>query len=381
MNSTRQPEMPKRPHSARRYRIPGDRLARWSIAGFLLGLVVIASTWGASAEASGASSGTAPLVRRIVQEMVRTQVPQLLLAALQWTLLGVLLGLAAGVLGILVARALGAYRSGWKYAGWIRWPLWLLTVAACLICAGLWGFWKGVVQGGEQVVRKSQLATEVFPEIGNAVADGVAALQVLLAETNATEPSKGNVTNRVAEFRAGTWEVNAPEFVRQLDRVESTTVSNLVAALEREAVARTPMLRTGLPNQALHQVLSAFGSAVLQKKLDSELKRLGVDTAYHALRDQLVSEAARQGDPHTIGRHEISAFIVNEAIIPAIMKPIRSFAGGQATLMLVLALVCAVVPPLGFTLTCGRVKPPQQPITPDLNRSRVAQAPHQSTGN
>lgn len=320
----------------------------------------------ATLTARGQSTNAAPgpgswgfdskLARQILHEIAASQIHHLLWASIKWATLGALLGLALAIVAIILFRRAGWYRSEWKHAGWIRWPLWISTVIFCPLLLGTAGFWKGAIHGSERVLLKSQMATDVFPKAGDVVADGVAAIQVFLTDTNSATRSETNLTARVGAFRNGEWEVNAPAFVRQMDEISADAMAGFVAALEAKAVASHPRLQTGLGRTLLHQSLGGFGAALARKKLDSEMKRLGVADFYHALRDRLVVEARQHGDPDTINHRELSAFIVKEAIVPSLMKPIRTFAGGQAKLFVLLALLAAVLPPAGFRAACGRVK-------------------------
>jgi hypothetical protein len=293
------------------------------------------------------------LVQRIIEEIGKSHAHLLLLAVLKWAALGACAGLAVSVFSTFIFHKLGWYRSAWKHAKWVRWLLWLVTVGAVTVLAGTAGFWKGAVQESEQVLMKSQLGTEVLPVVGDTLADGVAALHVLL-----TDPagSDSRISNQITAFRAGTWELDAQKFVTQLDRVRTDTVSNLVQSLEAELVRRNPSFQAGLPNKVLHQTLGVFGAALAQNKFDSELKRLGVEPFYHALREKLVAEARRHNAPETISHHEISALLVKEGVMPAVLRPIRSFGLTQFLLFLVLAGCCMVLAPVLFHFTCGRVK-------------------------
>ena len=61
------------------------------------------------------------------------------------------------------------------------------------------------------------------------------------------------------------------------------------------------------------------------------------------MREKLVAEARRQGNPDTIGHHELSAFILREGVVPVLMKPIRSFVGSQELLFVALAGLAVLV--------------------------------------
>jgi hypothetical protein len=302
------------------------------------------------------NSANGQFVRQIFDEVLASQAPQFLFLTLKWAVIGGLLGLVVAILSLILFRKLGWYRSAWRFEGWVRWPLWILTVLAAAGLVATAGFFVGVIRGSEQVMRHSQLATKVFPLVSDALADGVAAAQVFLSDTNATTRSQTNITARIENFRQGEWEVNAPALLRQLDELQSGAVSNLVAEVEARLVAGSPQLQSGLPNKLLHHSLRLMGTMVVERKVNQELKRAHADDFYHAVRDRLVSAARQRGSPDTITHQELSEFLVQEVVVPGVMKPIRVFAGGQVKVFLVLALLSVVIPPGAFKLTCGRAK-------------------------
>ncbi len=308
------------------------------------------------------------LWRQIVNELGATQAHQFLLISVKWAVLGGFVGLLVGALAVIASQKLGWYRSGWRFAGWVRWPLWILTVITCAGLVGGAGFFVGVIRGSERVMLHSQLATKVFPEVGDALADGMAAVQIYLSETNTAARSGTNISLRLETFRSGAWEVNAPEFLRQLDNLQAGAVSNVVADIEQKITSNSPSLQSGLPNQLLHHSLRLFGTMVVERKINSQLHRAKLDDFYHAFGDRLVAEARKHGAPDTIGHRELSAFLVTEAVVPGVMKPIRMFAGNQAKMLLFLAALGAVLPAAVFRFTCGRVQPAPAPTQPAGHR-------------
>lgn len=302
------------------------------------------------------TNSTSQLARQIFDEIVATQAHQLVFISAKWTVLGGVLGLVAAILALVAFRKLGWYRSGWRFERWVRWPVWILSVISCVGLVATAGFLIGVIRGSEHVLLNSQLATKVFPLVSDALADGVAGVQVYLSNTNAAARTNMNITAQIETFRRGEWEVNVPELHRQLDQLQAGAVSNLVAEAETRLVASSPQLQSGLPNTVLHHSLRFIGTVLVQRKVNSELKRTKLDDFYHAVRDRLVSAARLQGNPDTMGRQELSTFLVKEVVVPSVMKPIRIFAGNQVKMFLFLAFLSLVIPATIFELTCGRVK-------------------------
>lgn len=304
------------------------------------------------------------LARQIFDELAATQSHQFIFISFKWAALGAFVGFWVGILAIVAFRKLGWYQSGWRFAGWVRWPIWILGVTACIGLIGSAGFFLGTIRGSEHVMLKSQLGTKVFPLVGDALADGIAGVQVYLANTNSASGS--NLTVQVDGFHRGDWEVDAPKFLHQLDELSAGAASNLIVEVETRLVANRPQLQSGLPNTILHHTLRLLGTVIVEGKIHSQLKRSHLDDFYHGVRDHLVAEAREHGHPETINHPELSAFLIKEVIVPSVMKPIRMFAGSQANMFFLFAILSIVIPPTIFKFTCGRVKPPTPPEPPQL---------------
>jgi hypothetical protein len=313
------------------------------------------------------------LGRQIFDELVATQIHRLVWASAKWAILGGFVGLLVAVAMIIGARAAGWYRSGWKHAKWFRWSLWILTVPVCIALIGVAGFWKGVIQGSEQVLMESQLATKVFPRAGDAMADVAAFIQVYLSDTNDASRSETNLTAKIEAFRSGAWEVDAPAFLQQLERAHGDFITNAVVETEQDLIASVPYLQSGLANKVVHRCFDQFGAALVRMSLNSQAKRLGTDGYYQALGDRLVADARKQSPSETISRPELSAFFVREAMVPGIMKPIRILSGEQAKLFFWLGIIAGAVPAVFFRFTFGLIKAPAVPTAsaPSIQRQEA----------
>lgn len=296
------------------------------------------------------------LLRQILNELAASQVQWLLWHSIKWAVIGALLGLLGSLMIIHLFKRLGWYRSGWRHAGWIRWPLWLGTVTLCVLLAGAAGLCRGLARGSEHVLLNSQLATKVFPVVGDALADGFAGFQAYASSTNSGAAIRTNVMAGVESFRSGGWELNVPLLQSQLDRMEAGAISNVVVTLESNLVARTPQLQSGLPNVVLHQSLTFVSKLIVERRIHSELKNRKLDQRYAALRTGLLAEAQKTGAPDTIARAELSAFTVRELVVPGLMVPIRLLLTEQAIFLLLLAALAALLPALAFRFTLGRAK-------------------------
>jgi len=306
-------------------------------------------------------------VSLILREFGRSQATGFILDATKWTLLGALLGAVIAVIACVLFSRLGWYDLRWRFARGLRWTAFTLTVILSAILFGFAGFWSGAIDGSTRVLSKSQLATEVFPQIADVIADGMAWVQVHANSAGST--NSADVSAKLEEFRAGKWELHAAQFLRQLDDLKEATITNTIARLEQSALERTPKLKGGLGEKLLHQLLTGLGRLLVAKKVSSELKSYGADRIYFAIREELKTEAARAADPDTITRGELSAFLIREGIVPGIMKPIRSTARAQQLPLVGIAIAIIIVPPVCLRLARSRFGGPAQTnLNPPLAR-------------
>lgn len=338
---------------------------------FLLALISLGvASLAAEAMTNQPAASDPALTRRVIREIAATQAHQFFLATVKWTTLGGLAGVTLSLVWIAATHAAGLFRSGWRYEAWVRWLLWVFLVLATAGALSVAGFWKGVVRGSEQVLLHSQIGTQALPLVGQVAADGMAAIQLYLAETNRSAWSPKEINRRLEAFRDGTWEVNAPGFARDLHLLPAEVATNLLPQLWREAVTRVPQLDQNPMRDFFQQGVRVLEGALSGNRLDGHLEQAGVSAFLKNLREKLVAEAARTGPPETIGRPELAAFMVQEGIVPAILVPIRSFARSQRNLCLLGAALALVGPPLLFRLTCGRVRgevpPPLVPPAPPV---------------
>ena len=296
------------------------------------------------------------LFKQILGEMAASQLHQLLWYSAKWAVLGGLLGLVVGIGLTLLFKRIGWYQSGWRFAGWIRWPLWIACVAFCVVLAAGAGLCKGVSQGADEVLHKSQLATKVFPVVGNAIADGLAGLQTYAGQTNSTETTRSNVVARIEAFRTGEWELDVPLLQRQLEELSASAVSNIVVKIETNLVARSPQLQSGLPGALFHHALQFGTTYLVERKVHSELKNRKLDTFFDKAKNTLLAVARSSGNPDTITYPELSEFAVQEVVAPSVMFPIRVALKQQAIAFLLCTVLAAILPALAFRFTLGLIK-------------------------
>jgi len=290
-------------------------------------------------------------VAKVLLEFGRSQMTGFIVDAFKWTLLGALVGVFLAVLACVIFSRLGWYQLEWRFARGLRWTIFTLTIVLSAIFFSLAGFWSGAIAGTERVLLKGQLATDVFPKVGEAIADGMAWVQIRASSVDETNQE---FALKLEEFRAGKWELDVRQFLRQLDDLKGDSITNAIVWLERSALEQTPQLKDGLGEKILHETLNGLGQLLVEKKVTSELKNYGVDRIYFAVREQLKTEAAKSGDPQMIGRSEISVFLIRDGIVPGILQPVRSTARSQQLPLVGIALMILIVPPLTVRLARSR---------------------------
>lgn len=301
-------------------------------------------------------------VAAILRELGRSQASGFLLDLGLWTLLGTALGAVLAIVTCAVFSRWGWYHGHWRFARGMRWTTFSAQVLLAAIFLGLAGFWSGAIRGTERVLTQSQLRTEVFPEIGNAIADGMAWIQ--LRATSSVGTNDTALTAGLEEFRAGKWELHAPRFLRELDDFHEATVTNFVARLEQTTLEHAPQLKGGLGEQLLHGLLNGLARRLVEQKVAGELKNYGADRVYKIIRTQLPAEAAKAGVPETISRPELSTFLVRDGIVPGILQPVRFTARAQQLPLLLIALLVLFAPPLCFRWAQKRLMQSNPATTP-----------------
>lgn len=304
------------------------------------------------ATADSAADSVSAWVTTILRELARTQAAGFLWDLVVWIALGALGGMTLAILAGVMFFRLGWYDLRIRFARGLRWTVFFVTTLLAGFFFGLIGLWHGTVRGSERVLTHSQLATDVFPEIANTIADGMAWVQV-----QATSPGDTNQNEwpaQVAAFRADQWELDAPKFFQQLDRLTEEVITNNLVRLEQSALERAPQLQGGLGEKLLHQTLHGLGRPLITKQASSKLKHWGANQVYYAIREKLIPEAALAGNPETIKRSEISPFLVREGIVPGALNAIRAIARSQQIPLVIIGLLVIFLPPAGFRLAQRR---------------------------
>jgi hypothetical protein len=299
------------------------------------------------------------LLNTFLREIGREEFVALLKSSALWGLLGAALGL-----GFSFATYRGFRRLHWygatSPAG--RWTQRSILGLSALLCSGLIGA-AGLIEGVHRecpgVIVRSRIGTDALPAAASLLAEAMVWIDLAAQQGGSLARTAGDP--RLAEFRAGTWELDVQAFLGRIDTLRDESFRNILRQLEDMMLERSPGLKDGFTGRILHEAIHGLGPVLLDKKLSDELRHRGLDHLQEAVRTRLLAEAARAGDPATIGYRDLSGFVLRDGLVPAIVAPIRSFARQQQILCAVLAIFVCCVPAVAFRLSRPK---PAQPSAP-----------------
>ncbi len=91
----------------------------------------------------------------------------------------------------------------------------------------------------------------------------------------------------------------------------------------------------------------------MREKVGKKLEEYEIDVQFEVFREGLLAAARRAGDPNTITRPELSAYLVNALLEPSILYPIRHVVRSQETAAVLILLLVLVVPVLFFRIAAA----------------------------
>lgn len=267
--------------------------------------------------------------------VLETELHTLLGMSAIWSVIGGVIGLGVGILAYALVRKLGGYDWGWPHAKWFRWLTCAVVVLGTVAVGGAIGLGKGASDGFEVVLRKSQLATEVFPVAGDVAADLIATLYLELSIEDTAEAlsdaqaktAKADRASKLAAFREGVYEIDVASLMAGANTLQAARVTEIVKELEDEVLDEFPSWRGGTFEKVLNTVLVTLGEALVSH----EVKKLGLGKLVRQMTKAVKSlpkAAAKSGDPKLIDRGELSEHVVQFGVVPALMVPVRSFIRG-----------------------------------------------------
>lgn len=273
----------------------------------------------------------------------REQLLALLQECLGWGLAGAALGLLLGFVSYRLFRRWRWYGATSTAGRWTQRLLGGLALMVSVLLLGLAGVGEGLHRQIRPALTNGQLGTLPLSRLADEIADGVVAIDLALQQQGRVQPAELNA--RLADFRQGRRELPAEEFLQRLDQAQIELKQEFLAALETKIRQAHPRL----PAWATHLLRTGFdelGSVLLERKVTSEMQTRGLAPIYRAIREGMVAEAARRGDPRTISRQELSTLLWQQGIVPAIATPVETFLRQQQGLLLFATTLVCFLPAL-----------------------------------
>ena len=285
----------------------------------------------------------------ILREVLGAQIHVLLWESTALSVIGLLLGAGLGVLSYFALRWMGAYRWEWRHARWFRGLTVVVNASLLAFTLGSVGMLEGGLQGGEAVLRRSQLATHVFPMAGGAAADVLAsvyeAAPIAVEDPSAIDPKQ--IEARLEEFRAGEWEIPAEDLIGRLQMLSDAVAEQLVSQVSEQVLDRIPGLAEGKDREMVEWALRLAGRSLVRGELEEASESEAVAVGRDWLRT-LPELAASEGDPETLSRAELQEHVVQGVIVPSLLVPLRQTIRSQQVVNLLVIPPFILVPILGF---------------------------------
>lgn len=284
------------------------------------------------------------------QLLVSLGVQGILWKAAIWGAVGAVLGLVIGLLAFYGLGTAGAYRWGWKHAQWFRAAVCVSMVAVCLVSFAVIGTAQGFYRGCHHFLYKGKIATSVLPAVGDAAASCIAFLYLKTESPSETQATEESDWKRVQAFRNNEWELDVPQLLQGVGSLSESITAQAISIIQNDVFERWPSWKGGklesFLDTQLRGIVRGIVTIEVRKKIDEDVKKhLGFK-----LIQGLEAEAAKRGDPRTLGYAELTEFLVEQAIIPALLLPVRQFVRSLQFQLFLAVLAVLFLPPPCFLL-------------------------------
>lgn len=271
----------------------------------------------------------------------------------KWSTGAALVGVLIAFLSVLTSKLLG--RTNWfaKTPRWLFVVLQITRVVLLLAVIGivtLIGALEGARRGADKVMTESDLADQLFPQIGNAGADLMATLHLQAPAyiENETDPAfDERAAENLEAFQKGKWELNIPEFKDRVSKAGDKMVADAIVAIKINAKKDYPMLRGGTGAKVLDWMMDKFGDAFVRNMGESQAKRHGVLKPSQALYNGLDALAQKSGVPDTVGHAELSSYVTDTIIIRPVLGVVQSMLRSHQMFLLFLSVAILLVATVG----------------------------------
>lgn len=294
--------------------------------------------------------------QEIFKFILTNQLPGMIGIVALWTMIGAILGLLLGLAAYFRVRALGGYRLEWRYTAWLRALAAVLTVGSAVACGGIIGFYDGAWRGVQQVAVQGDFGTRLMPRVGGYGAQliaGVYSLYPSVGDSKRPDMSHQEMRKQMASFADGKWEIDIYRMQERVSNTPKYVIDAAIRDLLHDSRIRYPAAKDAASQKILYWFLQRVGEGILPAEVnqfsDAVSESSVVKYTRKILRD-LPAEAAKTGNPQTIGYNHLSAYLARESMQPFFVKPARSIARAHQVGVVIWFLFTLAVPVGGFRL-------------------------------
>ena len=257
-----------------------------------------------------------------------------------WTLLGVFVGILAGLPVSILLRRIGAYRLPWPRVWfWLTAILFTLNTIALPILCGAIGFFEGMYNSAEVGLRQSRMGKEWLPVIA---AYGSSAIIVADMRLEAGEID----LNRWEEIHEKQPGLNVVRMLDRLDPLQAEAAGKIAVHAKAKIFAEYPDWQGTASETVIDWTLPPLLNYLLNRKLQKKLADYGVPDFLGEMR----AEARADGDD-MLTHAELTRFLTDRVLIRMVLYPLRKWLSSLQTTATLIILAWFAVPMLLLSLT------------------------------
>ncbi|MHB1457431.1 MAG: hypothetical protein ACYC0V_11010 [Armatimonadota bacterium] len=288
--------------------------------------------------------------------IIINQLPEIIWDIVLWTLVGSISGSLFGLAVYFRIREWGGYRLEWRYTAWLRALTAILAAGSAFVCGGLIGFYDGAWRGVQQVAVQGDFGTRLMPTIsgyGAQLIAGVYSLYLVVEEGKSSRNTEHEIRKKMITFAHGEWEIDVYQMQERISNTPKYLIDAAIRDLLIESRIRDPAPESSATQKILLWFLQRVGEGILPAEVnqfsDAVQESSLVRYTRKILRD-LPSEAAKTGNPQTIGYNHLSVYLARESMQPFFVKPIRGIARAHQVGVVIWLLFTLAVPVGAFRL-------------------------------
>lgn len=283
----------------------------------------------------------------VLRELLKSQSHVLFGHLIGWGMMGGFIGMIFSLVLFFMLRAVGAYTWEWKHAKWFRLLTAILLVGAGTVLGGFIGAGQGALSGGEVVLRKSQLAEDVFPIASDYGAEMLARVYL---QTGKEELSGKEIEATIERFRNNEWELNVVELLRRVDQASHKMLNDVIETTKAQFQESNPEMKGQASEGLLFSVMSTLARALAAREARNQFRKLGfgLDKIFEDLVLRLPEAAKLKGDPETMSQSELSEHLTQKGLVPLILVPIRHIVRSYQLVCVGIFMAFLLLPILGF---------------------------------